>query len=304
VALATMVLAGAIATACAESTPQPNTAGGAAGSGTESPAGSVAEEEFSPQADELRDIHRHRQAGFIDFALMSIPTLGVTANEQVAVDKIHADIKAKMHPAHEATAALLRTVADGIAAGNIDMPKVDAAVAKVAEISTQMDDATNDAVNQLHAALSPPEREALVLKVQAHFMIWHKANAEEQVQPDQEKEGGHIHYLAKVLGLSPDQVTKIDAAFTQSITALYAAKGKFDMKAAEDHLEAFVKAFPADQFDAKTLTTSDKANSSVTTWGAMRMARFYESMTPVLTPDQRTKLAGLLRDHAAKLEAK
>jgi hypothetical protein len=117
-------------------------------------------------------------------------------------------------------------------------------------------------------------------------------------------EGGHIHHLATVLGLSPDQVQKIDAAFTQSMTALYAAKGKFDTTAADQHMTAFVSNFPAENFDAKTLTTADKANSSVTTWGATRMVRMYEVMTPVLTPDQRTKLAALLREHATKLEAK
>ena len=32
------------------------------------------------------------------------------------------------------------------------------------------------------------------------------------------------------------------------------------------------------------------------------MLRMYEAMTPVLPPDQRTKLAALLREHATELE--
>jgi Spy/CpxP family protein refolding chaperone len=84
----------------------------------------------------------------------------------------------------------------------------------------------------------------------------------------------------------------------------YQAKGTFPMNDAKVHLDAFVAAFPADTFDAKTLTTADKANSSVTTWGAVRMERFYEAMIPVLTPDQRTKLAALLRDQAANMDRK
>jgi hypothetical protein len=34
----------------------------------------------------------------------------------------------------------------------------------------------------------------------------------------------------------------------------------------------------------------------------MRMVKMYQAMTPVLTPDQRTKLAGMLREHANKQE--
>jgi Spy/CpxP family protein refolding chaperone len=300
-AIAVVLLAGVAGTACGSGSAQPNTASGA---GTGVPVGSAAvDDDFSPEANELRSFHRHHHMGFIGFALVSIPSLGVTPAEQVAVDKIRADIQAKMQPAHDAEAALLTVVADGLAAGAIDQAKVDAAIAKITEVSTQMDDVTNDALNQLHAALSAPERQALALKIQAHYQLWEKANANEAAQPDQEKEGGHIHHLATVLALTPDQVQKIDAAFTASMASVFAAH-KFDAKSAEEHLDKFTKGFVADQFDAKTLVTADKANSGVTSWGAMRMVKMYDAMLPVLTPDQRTKLAALLREHATKTELK
>ena len=296
--VATVWVVGALGTGCAESSGPPP----AAGTPQTFPVGS-AEEELGPAADEVRAFHRHHHSGFIGFALMSIPSLGVPPAEEAAVEKIRTDLKAKMQPAHDAEAALLNVVADGVEAGSIDSAKVDAAIAKITEVSTQMDDATNGALNQLHATLSAPERQALALKVQAHYEIWEKANANEAAQPDQEKDGGHIHHFAQLLGLSPDQVQKIDAAFTASMGAVFAAK-KFDSKAAEEHLQSFVKGFTADQFDAKMLVTADKANSGVTSWGAMRMVKMYEAMTPVLTPEQRTKLAALLREHSTKTELK
>jgi Spy/CpxP family protein refolding chaperone len=295
IVVAALVLSGAAA-GCAEQQP-PNTAGAEVGTS----GASVADEETGGAADEVRAFHRHHHIGFIGFALESIPSLGVPPEKEAAIEKIRQDIRAKFQPAYQAEVALLEAVAEGVAAGKMDPAKIEAATAKIAEISTQMDDATNDALNQLHAALAAPEREALVMKVQAHFMIWYRANAEAEMQPDQEQEGGHIRHLVPALGLLPDQVEKIDAAFTDSMKTYYQAKGTFPMKDAKDHLDAFVKAFPADSFDAKTLTTADKANSAVTTWGAIRMARFYEAMLPVLTPDQRTKLATLLRDQASKL---
>jgi len=299
-AVAAVLLAGALATGCGGGSAQVTTAGGAPQS---FPVTGEPDEEQGAGADEVRAFHRHHHMGFIGFALMSIPSLGVSPAEQVAVDKIKADIQAKMQPAHEAEAVLLNVVADGVAAGAIDSAKVAAAIAKITEVSTQMDDATNDALDQLHAALSAPERQALALKVQAHYQIWEKANASEAAHPDQEKEGGHIHHFITVLALTPDQVQKVDAAFTASMAAVVAGR-KFDSKAAQEHLDAFTKSFAADQFNAKSLVTADKANSGVTSWGAMRMVKMYEAMTPVLTPEQRTKLAALLRDHSTKTELK
>src|SRR5580700_10378459 len=151
VALFAMIVAGAVGTACGGSSQQPTTA--SAGAGVEGiPADSNAEEEQGPEADALRAFHRHHHGGgFITFALVSIPTLGVSPAEAANVEKIRADMQAKLQPAHDAMAALTNIVADGVAAGAIDHAKVDAAIANITQVSTQMDDVTNDALNQLHA---------------------------------------------------------------------------------------------------------------------------------------------------------
>jgi hypothetical protein len=39
-------------------------------------------------------------------------------------------------------------------------------------------------------------------------------------------------------------------------------------------------------------------NSHLVSWGAGRAARFYEAITPILLPEQRTKVADELREHA------
>jgi Spy/CpxP family protein refolding chaperone len=302
VVLAALLLGGAVAGGCAQSTGQPNTA--AAGAGSAVPADSVADPDNSPEAAELRAIHRHTHArGFVGFIFMSLDSLGVAPEQEAQIQKIKADMQTKMHPAHEAEAALLNVLADGVAAGTIDAAKVDAASAKIAEVSVQVDDITADELNKLHAVLNPPQRAALADKVEAHWLIWHKANAEEENHPNQEMEGGQIHHLAQLLGLSADQVQKVDTSFTASMKD-FTARSKFDPKSAEEHLHGFITAFAAEAFDAKTLQTWDKADSSIASWGATRMVRMYQAMTPVLTPDQRTKLAGILKTHATKLEGK
>jgi hypothetical protein len=61
--------------------------------------------------------------------MMAVETIGVTPEQQVAIDKIKADFRAKMQPVRDANGVVLQAVADGIASGNIDPSKVDAAVA-------------------------------------------------------------------------------------------------------------------------------------------------------------------------------
>jgi Spy/CpxP family protein refolding chaperone len=262
------------------------------------PAGTVAAEDEETSAD-LKAHHRHHHhGGFAMFILMAADTVGATPEQQAAVDKIKADLHAKMGPAHDAEKALLLTLADGVAAGNIDMGKVDAAVAQVTTAAGQVHAATADAVNQLHAVLRPEQRSALVDKVEAHWLIWKNANGEEATQHEHEV-GGRIHHIQTALNLSPDQVEKIKANFTAQMAAVTASQqAKFDPAEAEAHFKAFGAAFASETFDAKTLTTGDATNAHMATWGATRMVRFYETVTPTLTPEQRTKLAEMIREHA------
>jgi Spy/CpxP family protein refolding chaperone len=231
------------------------------------------------------------------FILMAADTVGVTPEQQAAVDKIKGDLHAKMGPAHDAEKALLLTLADGVAAGNIDTAKVDAAVAQVSAVAGQVHAATADAVNQLHAVLRAEQRAALVDKVEAQWMLWRNANGDEATAHEHEQ-GGRIAHMQKELNLSPDQVEKIKAGFTAQMAAVGTAQGKFDPAEAEAHMKAFGTAFTADQFDSRSLTTADGTNAHMATWGATRMVRFYETVSPTLTPEQRTKLAEMIREHA------
>jgi Spy/CpxP family protein refolding chaperone len=296
VGLAGLLVLGVACGACGSSTPGPTTAGGAGAD--VAPAGTVSGEDEGTAAD-LKSHHRHHHhGGFAMFILMGAETIGASPEQAAAIEKIKGDLHAKMAPAHEAEKALLMQLADGVAAGTVDTAKVDAAIAQIASVAAQVHDATSDAVNQLHAVLRPEQRAALVDKVEAHWMIWKGANADEATQHEHE-EGGRIAHIQKEIGLSADQVEKIKANFSAQMAAVGAAqKAKFDPAEAEARLKVFGAAFASDQFDAKAMTTASGTDAHMATWGATRMARFYETVAPTLTPEQRTKLSAMIREHA------
>ena len=242
--------------------------------------------------DDIRHFHRHHHhGGVMTFISMAAETLGLDPTKKAQVEKIRTDLQAKMAPARDAEHDLLfLTLADGIASGNIDTAKVDAAQAKVAAASAQIHTATGDALTQLHDALSASERQALVDKVKAHWEVWQKVNSGEKANSTEK--GSHLEHMTKMLSLTPDQVTKITAAL-----ATDAPPKDSDPKPVDAYVTAFATAFTADKFDPKALAApATAAAGHVARFGGARMAHFYEAVTPVLTPEQRTKLAAHLRE--------
>jgi Spy/CpxP family protein refolding chaperone len=318
VGLAPVVLAAAFG--CGGGTPQASTAASAASENAPTDAGPVPASDAGPDAaaapenlevgdtggpavedeeDEstadLREHHRHHHhGGFAMFIAMSLDSLGTTPDQAAAITKIRTDLFAKLEPARDAEKALLLTLADGVAAGKVDKKKVEAATTKVTAAAGGVHEAVADSLNELHGVLTPPQRTALVEKLEAHFEVWNAANpADESAERD--AHGGHLGRLAKELGLTADQVAKVRASFKASMGK---AGVHSEHKEAEEHLKAFGKAFESDKFDSKKIATGVIANAHIATWGVTRTSRFYEAVAPVLTPDQRSKLADSLRHHA------
>jgi len=241
--------------------------------------------------EELRNYHRHHHGGVAMFITMAIDTLGLDEAKKASVAKIQSDLRAKMAPTHDADRDLLAVIADGVSSGKIDTAKVDAAVEKVAVASYGIHAATSDALTQLHDTLAPAERAALVDKVRAHWEVWHKVNVDEKM--GSKEKGARLAKLSELLGLTADQVDKISAA----LAADAPIPPKSDPKTVDAHIQAFATAFLADKFDAKSLMPSAAASAGhVARHGGARLVRFYQAVTPVLTPQQRTVLAAHVRE--------
>jgi Spy/CpxP family protein refolding chaperone len=258
---------------------------------THAPPASVAgastdsEEEEAATAGLVEHDRHHHHGGVTLLLAMSLDTLGLSPEQKPAVEKIRRDLHAQMEPARAADQNLLGTLADGLAAGVLDPAKVDVAVAQLTSAAASVHDASTDALNQLHDVLTPPQRAALVDKLEAHWLVWQRANTDEN---------DHLTQLTADLMLTPDQVDKIHMSQAESMKA----EPRFDPQEVETHIRAFGDAFRAQTFDAKALTTGGAATAHMVGWGAAHMAHFIESVSPVLTPDQRGKMSQILRQHA------
>ena len=244
-------------------------------------------------ADGLMEHHRHHHHGGVTLIIaLSLDTLGVSPEQRTAVEKIRNDLHARMAPALNAEQELTAALADGVAAANFDAARVAAAIVQVSNAAEKVHDASTEALNELHGILTPPERVALVDKVEAHWAVWQQANAEESDPANPER--GRLAMLATDLGLTQDQVKQIRA----SLSAKMKAVPRLDPQEIVAHIRAFGDAFRSEKFDAKVLRTANGANAHLAGWGAAHLANFIEAVSPALTPDQRIQYVQRLREHA------
>jgi len=225
------------------------------------------------------------------FIAMSLDTLGTDDAKRPRVEKIQSDLVECMAPSREIERGLLLTLADGVARGAVASAEVEEALGQLNTAAKVMFDCRPDALNALHAVLSPGEREALADKVQAGWAVWREANEEEAEQPGHHR--GRMLELTQELSLSAEQVEHISDSVDH---ARDAGPDSFDAKASESRLQAFTTAFAGEVFDAKAIIAD--ANGPLMTQGARRMVRFYQAVTPFLTEAQRAALAEHLRAHA------
>jgi Spy/CpxP family protein refolding chaperone len=293
---ATLLIAAASCGSSSHPATEPS-GGGTSDVAEATPQGDVAqvgagEEEDESTAD-LAEHHRHHHhGGFAMFIAMSLDSLNATPEQAVAITKIRTDMYAAMAPAHDAEKAVLLALADGIEANRIDQSRVHTAIAQLTVAAAGVHGAVAGSLNALHATLTPPQRAALVDKVEAHFEVWHHTNGPDAATRD--THGGHLGKLANELALSPQQVETIRASFASSISGV----PHFDRAEAGARIKAFGDAFASDTFDARAFAAGGSVNDHMAGWGITRTAHFYKAVLPVLTPEQRAKLSHDIRRHA------
>lgn len=238
----------------------------------------------------VQDYHRHRNQGVTEFIIMGLD--GIGDEDEVKgkqIDKLQDELIACQKPAAEANRALLSVLAEGAESGTIDQAKADAQIDRIAMAANDARNCSVAVLDALHATLNAGERSALADKIEANWAVWREQN--EAAKAGQKS--GRLNRLAEKLALTSQQ---LDTASKQLEVALADLPRRFDADRVSAQVEAFGDAFSAETFDSKSV--ADTLGVEIAAPGAARTARFYETVVPLLTAEQRTKLAGDLKDRA------
>ena len=245
--------------------------------------GAVAAEHAAVESD-------HDAPGFP--TAQALASLGLRPEQQQRVDAIRTTLTSQTQAAHDARRTYAEAIADGVAAGAVDRARVDAAIQNAAAAADAARPAIQQAMNDLHAALDPPQREALVRSMREH---WHHAAAGPEAFGPQKR----MKQLAEDLGLTSEQKQAFKEQFKGEMRGAR-HEGREKASAMRDHMKAIGDAFTSPTFDARTLDVG-KNNAETTRTFMARGAKLAEAAAKILTPDQRTTLAAKIRERSGRV---
>jgi Spy/CpxP family protein refolding chaperone len=257
--------------------------------------------------------------------IASLESVELKPEQKTAVEGIESDL-AKLGEQHkEIGSKLANDVADGAEAGKIDHKKTDADIKEIVKAIEGTVPATQDAMTRLYKTLDAAQRKQLVETMRAkakemgehgmgeHGMDEHHGEHGKgehgdhgKGEPGEHGKGEHaagehhgdhgpMHELGE-LELTAEQREKIHTKIEAEMKAQEASK-KQQMEATKKHMDAIGDAFASDKFDAKKLGVGKQAPEMAKKMATMRV-KMAEIVTGVLTPEQRTKFAAHIREHA------
>jgi Spy/CpxP family protein refolding chaperone len=208
--------------------------------------------------------------------------LDLRADQRAALESLARDLKVKLEPARKLRRQAALELVAQIRAGQINRVRLDEWGRKLQAQRQAVAPEMVAALNQLHRTLTPAQRAKLIDVMEDRFMghagPW-----------------GHLrkmHQLKKQLSLSDDQIDRIKA----SAELVFGSRSDrmARMATLHDQLEDATKAFKSESFDAAKLPILAQLQSL---HRPEQLVRLIELSLPVLTAEQRNKVATLIEDH-------
>jgi Spy/CpxP family protein refolding chaperone len=219
--------------------------------------------------------------------LEAVRALPLRDGQRAEVERLVTDVKRELAPLKEAHAALALELAAQVRAGQVDRDRITPRVEAMARAAEGSKTVMQTSLGKLHALLDGPQRAELVAALQA----LHEAHGGGP---------GRLHALAEELGLSVDQRDRIKAAVMASLPAGHPGP-KGLRKLMHQHLKAAARAFVGGSFDPASLHPGPGLMPPPGARGE-RLVALVEAALPVLTAEQRVKLADHLTARARPAE--
>ena len=220
--------------------------------------------------------------------------LALSEDQRLALQELRGALRGETRAEGAAAGALANTLADGLAAGVIVRSSVDAALAQLTDTSASVYDVTSIALTQLHFALGAEQRASVVDILRADWNVPDDV-LERDLNDASARHGHNLASLLRSAELTEGQAAAIASSFRARSAEVAQTAEHLETRA---RLEAFSSDFQSDAFEANRLDRDP--NADMVTWGATLTARFLEVVAPVLTPDQRERVANDIRARSAR----
>lgn len=241
-----------------------------------------------------------RSWGMVRVLLESLREVPVREEQRPGVDAVFRDLHSAGAPARSAAGQLADDLAAGIAAGRIDRGKVDPDVDALGRAVADASAAVQGVFDRLHGILDASQRKRLVEAMRARSEArgpgepsGHGGGAGDEGAPRP-----RMHALVEQLALTPGQRDQIRDQIRDAMRADRGAR--HDRRVAmREHARAVGDAFEQDAFDAKAAGVGRFAGELAHD-AASDGVRLLEIVTGVLEPEQRARLAEIVRQRASQ----
>jgi hypothetical protein len=238
----------------------------------------------SVPAPSLRqELEEGRAAWFLNAA--SSLKLGYQQQEQLL--NAGQMVRARSEKVSAARRGLLILLADGIEAGTFDDAKIAAGLQTISATAQARDPAVVQALIQLHAFLSTPERESMASTIQQGIAA---SASRFKKEPDQIRQ--RVDSVTNQVGLTAEQSAQINQEIVVNYQT-YAPDLKEEADARTKQLDLLCKGF-VDIYFQPTLESVVAAPELVAK--STRTIALIRQLTVILTPAQRAKVAAVIRE--------
>jgi Spy/CpxP family protein refolding chaperone len=269
--------------------------GAPSGSADETPTAESASASAAPSApvDPRLTGRPPRHGGFAGLVLRSARESATTPEQKASVLKIEQDL----HEAEPPFAPLKdyqEHLADAIKAGQISVAKLAPDFAAIDQVEVDREEKQAEALNAIHAALDAPARTALVGLARTRLTAMFRTRPDlamvdggDSGEPPWVKH--RVVRLGGDVGLDAAQKAKVGPILTRA--SLPPAVLDARKEAARKHADALLDAFAQDDFDAKKVDLTAEGAHKPAHEALEHEAVLIGQVLPILTPDQREKLA-------------
>lgn len=249
----------------------------------------------APVQPARRDVARPHamRAGMVGMFLRACDGLELKEAQTTQIDAIEKQLHDQARPSAGAM-ELSSALAAGIKAGKLDGAKLATLEADADKAADARRDAQAKALDDLHAALEPAQRKAVVDKLRQGFAAReaHRVEHADGGKPDAAQwTKRRLERMTSQLTLDAGQQKKVEALLGKTEHPM-APKGE-GPDAAKVRMTALLDAFASDTFDAKKLDPGPVGRFKPSE-GIARQADFLGKLLPILEPEQRDKLAATM----------